>query len=205
VDKPDRQPPPSLVEEQRELTRVRIRRAAMEVVARRGFDATLDEIAQVSGVSPRTIFRHYASHDQLIAATVKDMFEVGDRPMEDLPSYTDDFDGWLEVLALTAHTRNFEILGNAFWDLHAPSRKLSEVLSELGTVRREYRRSAMHYLVTMAWQAAGGTGEPPGTPTQIGALTANILKVLLRRAVQVQRSAGGDVATDADAHGGWPG
>ena len=231
MDKPDRQPPLSLVEEQRELTRVRIRRAAMEVVARRGFDATLDEIAQVSGVSPRTIFRHYASHDQLIAATVKDMFEVGDRPMEDLPSYTDDFDGWLEVLALTAHTRNFEILGNAFWDLHAPSRKLSEVLSEVGTVRREYRRSAMHYLVTMAWQAAGGTGEPPGdlalafglnlsafttqalmidfdqTPAQIGALTANILKVLLRRAVQVQRSAGGDVATDADADadGGWPG
>jgi hypothetical protein len=45
------------------------------------------------------------------------------------------------------------------------------------------------------------------TPAQIGALTANILKVLLRRAVQVQRSAGGDVATDADADadGGWPG
>jgi len=101
----------------------------MEVVARRGFDATVDEIAQVSGVSPRTIFRHYASHDELIAATVKDMFEAGDRPIENLPSHSDDLDGWLEVLALTAHTRNAEILADAFWDLHAPNRKMSEELS----------------------------------------------------------------------------
>jgi len=183
----------------------------MEVVARRGFDATVDEIAQVSGVSPRTIFRHYASHDELIAATVKDMFEAGDRPIENLPSHSDDLDGWLEVLALTAHTRNAEILADAFWDLHAPNRKMSEELSEVGAIRREYRRSAMRYLVTIAWQTAGGTGEPPEdlvlafalnfsafttqalmvdfdqTPAQIGALTANAVKVLLQRAVEVQR------------------
>ena len=41
-------PPFSLAEAQSELTRSRIKRAAMEVVARRGFDATVDEIARVS-------------------------------------------------------------------------------------------------------------------------------------------------------------
>ena len=132
VDVSDRQPPPSLVEEQREATRARIRRAAMEVVARRGFDATVEEIAQSSGVSPRTIFRHYTSHDRLIFATVNDIFEACGRPAEDLG---DDVDGWLESIALTIHTRNIEILGDAFWDIHSPSSKTSEVLSEVNTLR----------------------------------------------------------------------
>ena len=53
----------SLSEDKKQFTRSHIRRAAMEVVARRGFDATVEEIAEVSGVSARTIFRHYANHD----------------------------------------------------------------------------------------------------------------------------------------------
>ena len=36
------------------------------------------------------------------------------------------------------------------------------------------------------------------TPAKIGALTADILRTLLRRAVQAQRSEGVDVATGAD-------
>ena len=35
---------PSLSEDKKQFTRDRIREAAMEVVARRGFDATVDEI-----------------------------------------------------------------------------------------------------------------------------------------------------------------
>ncbi len=182
----------------------------MEVIARRGYDATVDEIAELSGVSPRTIFRHYESHDLLIAATVKDMFDAGARPIENLPSHTDDLDGWLETLAVAAHTRNVEILGNAFWDLHSNG-KLSKTLAELGAHRREYRRKAIRSLTTLAWRSAGGTGAPPQdlllvfglnlsaftthalmvdfgqTPAQIGALTADILRLSLRRAVEAQR------------------
>lgn len=184
----------------------------MEVVARRGFDATVDEISQVSGVSARTIFRHYATHDQLILATVKDMCEAcGRKPIEDLPSPTDDLDGWIEGVALTVHTRNAEIFGEAFWDIHAPSRSASAVLSEVGALRRESRTRGVQFLASLAWRKAGGTGEPPEdlmfafalnlsgfatqalmvdfdqTPVQIGALTADILKTILRRAVDVQR------------------
>ena len=74
------------------------------------------------------------------------------------------------------------------------------------------------FLVNLAWQKAGGTGEPPEdlvlafalnlsafatqalmvdfdqTPAQIGALTADILKMLLWRAVEAQRSREGDCA-----------
>ncbi len=182
----------------------------MEVVAFRGFDATVAEIAEASGVSPRTVFRLYASHDQLIVATVKDMFEASGQPTEGVPTPTDDLDGWIEGLALTIHTRNAEILGEAFWDIHAPSRNASEALSEVDALRRESRTRGVCYLATLAWQRAGGTGEPPKdlmlafalnfsafttqalmvdfdqTPAEIGVLTAQILKMLLWRAVEAQ-------------------
>jgi AcrR family transcriptional regulator len=183
----------------------------MEVVARRGFDATVEEIARVSGVSPRTIFRHYATQSSLILATAKDMFEAcGRRPIEGVPLPAEDLDGWLGALAVTIHSRNAEILGEAFWDLHSPRLKGSDALAELATIRRESRRSGVRHLVHTAWLTAGGVGKPPAeleaafalnfsafatkalmidfdrTPAEIGALTADILKLVLRCAVQAQ-------------------
>jgi AcrR family transcriptional regulator len=223
-------PPLSLAEEQSQLTRSRIRQAAMQVVAHRGFDATVDEIAQLSGVSPRTIFRHYLSHDLLIGATVKDMFEACGLPpqvddldglIKDLSRLFDDLDGLIDGLALTFHTRSAEIFGAAFWDIYLPRPNASEVLSEIDALRHDYRRRGVSIVVNLVWQMAGGVGEPPEdltlafalnlsvfttqalmadfdrTPAQIGALTADILKTLLQRAVQAQRSAGADIATGA--------
>jgi AcrR family transcriptional regulator len=187
----------------------------MEVVARRGFDATVDEIARVSGVSARTIFRHYATQSVLILATVKDMFEAcGRRPIEGLPVLEEDLDGWFEVLAVTVHTRNAEILGQAFWDLHAATHE-SEMLAEVADLRRQSRRRGVEHLAAITWKAVGGRGDPPDavtsafalnfsafatqalmidfdrTPRQVGLLTADIVKLAVRRAVDAQRSEGG--------------
>ena len=151
----------------------------MEVVAKRGFDATVDEIAQLSGVSPRTIFRHYVSHDRLMAATVMDMFEeCGHYQVEGVPRLVDDLDGWidglpheiddleelgewLERVAVTIHTRTARIFGEAFWDIHAPTANPSEALAEVAALRRRYRVRGVGYLTGVAWRAAGGTGDPP--------------------------------------------
>ncbi len=215
-------PPSSLAGEQQQLTRTRIGEAAMEVVARRGFDATVEEIAQVSGVSPRTIFRHYLSHDRLIAATVKDMFEAcGRLPIEGLPRLVDDLDGWigalpqdvddldgwLQSVCVTIHTRSARIFGRAFWDIHAPTAKASEALTEIASLRRQYRLQGVGYLAALAWKTAGGTGEPPRevvlafalnlsafttqalmidfdkTPAEVGVLTAEILRAFMHRAI----------------------
>lgn len=200
--------PSSLAHEQQKLTRTRIRDAAMQVVARRGFDATVAEIAAISGVSARTIFRHYSSHDHLIISTIKDMFEAcGRGPVEGIPRSTEDLDGWLEGLAVTIHTRNAEILGDAFWDIHAPRHNASGIFQELEAYRREYRTRGVKYLAARAWRAAGAQGDPPEdlvlafalnfsafatqalmvdfdqTPAQIGTLTADLLNLLLKRAV----------------------
>jgi AcrR family transcriptional regulator len=198
----------------------------MEVVAKSGFDATVEEIAQLSGVSPRTIFRHYLTHDRLVAATVKDMFEAcGRYPIEGLPRLVDDLagyldalpqefddlDSWLESLAVTVHTRTARIFGEAFWDIHAPSTRASEALSEVASLRRQYRIQGVGFLAGLAWRTAGGIGEPPSklvlafalnlsafttqalmidfdrTPTQVGMLTADILKAFLEECVDQQR------------------
>jgi AcrR family transcriptional regulator len=212
----------SLAEEQRQLTRTRISQAAMEVVARRGFGATVEEIAQVSGVSPRTIFRHYTSHDQLIVATVKDMFEACGGPTNELD---DDVDEWIEGLLMIVHSRNAEILGDAFWDIHAPNPNAEAVLAELDALRHRNRVRGVRYLVAVAWEAAGGRDEPPEalamafalnfsafatqalmvdfdqTPDSIGTLTADIVKLLLHRAVAAQCSGDPD-SPGADASEG---
>jgi AcrR family transcriptional regulator len=185
----------------------------MEVVARQGFDATVEEIARVSGVSPRTIFRHYATQASLIVATVKDMFDAcGQRPIEGLPDPADDLVGWIDGLAVTIHTRNAEIVGDAFWDLHAPSLEESETLAEIAVLRRDLRVYGVRYLANLAWQTAGGIGDAPEdlvstlalnfsafatqalmidyecTPIQIGVLTADIVKLMLSSSVDQQRS-----------------
>jgi AcrR family transcriptional regulator len=196
----------------------------MEAVARHGFNVTVEEIARLSGVSPRTIFRHYANHDELIAATVKDMFEACGLPrslddldawIESLPRLYDDLDALIDGMAVTFHLRSASIFGAAFWDICAPRPTASPVLAEVDTLRREYRLRGMNYWVKLAWRTAGGVGEPPKdlvlafalnlsvfttqalivdfdqTPEQIGMLTAEILKMLLRRAVEAQRRSGG--------------
>ena len=202
---------PSLADEQKQLTRDRIRRAAMDVVARRGFDATVEEIARQSGVSPRTIFRHYATQGSLILATVKDMLDAcGRTPIEGLPVLGDDLEGWLDVLSVTVHTRCAEILGRAFWDIHAPTLDDSEMLAEVAALRRRSRRSGVRHLATITWRAAGGDGDPPEelvsafgltfsafatqalmidfdqTPIQVGELTSEILKLVLGHALSAQ-------------------
>jgi AcrR family transcriptional regulator len=161
---------PSLIEEQQELTRSRIRQAALAVVARRGFSATVDEIAQGSGVSPRTIFRYYQTHDRLIAATVEDMYEECGLPqrlddlddwIRDLAVLVDDVDEWIGVVASEFHTRSASIFGAAFWDISAPRHHESEALAEVDALRRDYRLRGMRCLVDLVWQSAGGVGEPP--------------------------------------------
>jgi AcrR family transcriptional regulator len=157
----------------------------MAVVAQHGFDATVDQIAELSGVSPRTIFRHYGTHDRLIAETVRDMFEeCGRYPdlgppryvddvaawIEHLPQRVADVDRWLEELAVTIHTRMAEIFGSAFWDIYAPPRPGSESLAEVAELCRAYRVRGMHYMAALAWRSAGGTGEPPEDVTLAFAL-----------------------------------
>ena len=196
----------------------------MQVVARHGFEATVAEMAELSGVSPRTIFRHYQSQSALIAATLQDMFAAGNQPIDGLPRPSDDLDGWLEGLTLAIHTRNVEVFGEVIWDLlHAPKATLPADISDIIDAQVDFRRHAIQHFATIAWLAAGGNGQAPDslasafivqlspfttkalmverdqTPAQVAALSADALKALLQRVVDEQNAAQPDVAGAAGA------
>jgi AcrR family transcriptional regulator len=152
---------PSLEAEKRQLTRDRILRAAMVAMAQRGFSATVEEIAAVAGLSPRTIYRYFDTHDQLIAEGYGEMLKAVGSIVPDLPSVNDDLDGWIDRIALVAHARNSMIIGAAFWDVFNPARLGSKEIEEATAARRPMRVQWMTGMAFVAWMAAGGQGEPP--------------------------------------------
>lgn len=64
-------PEPGLRERKRAATRRAIQRAALAVVSERGLDgATVDEIARVADISPRTFFNYFPSKEDAILGDV---------------------------------------------------------------------------------------------------------------------------------------
>jgi AcrR family transcriptional regulator len=62
----------SLRDRQRAQIRVDISRAAFQLFIERGYDAvTTEEIATAAGVSPRTLFRHVPTKEELLLAPVR--------------------------------------------------------------------------------------------------------------------------------------
>ncbi|HXW34206.1 MAG TPA: helix-turn-helix domain-containing protein [Acidimicrobiales bacterium] len=201
----------SLSEEKKELTRDRIRRAAQAMLAEHGLRATVEDIARAAGVSARTVFRHYPSHDELVAQSLTMMFDELGRPVDGLPDPLVDLRGWLEMLALSAHTRSAKVLGKAFWDIHNPGENPSPVVLRALAKRRPLRRQRTDSIAEQAWIAAGGTGTPPGTvsesfglhfsgyatralavdyrktPEGVARLTTDVLMAVLGQAVDEQR------------------
>ncbi len=160
---PDGNQVSSLEAEKRLLTEKRILRATTATMAQRGFSATVDEIAAVAGVSPRTIYRYFETRDHLIAAGVRQILKAAGNAIPDLPSVHDDLDGWIDRIALTAHARNTTIIGATFWDLVKPLSSASDEIEEVRALRRPTRMQWITGLSAIAWMASGGKGQPPSS------------------------------------------
>ena len=104
--------PPTLREEQRQLTRRRLREAALEVFARDGYAAaTIDEVAATAGSSRATFYLHFKSKADVIRALVETMPER-DRIWDALGALKDpsreQVEAWLrEVVALYDAQRSY--------------------------------------------------------------------------------------------------
>jgi AcrR family transcriptional regulator len=203
----------SLAEEKRQLTERRILRATVAAMAQHGFSATVDEIAGLAGVSARTVYRYFATHDELIAAGIREGLHSAGQPISGLPPVKEDLDGWIDRIALEAHVRNASIIGAAFWDVLGPTPSASREIEEARSLRRPARMEWMHGLAATAWKIAGGKGEPPSSlvttfalalsaftshalaadfdyaPEQTARFAADLIKEHLQATVEAQRLA----------------
>ncbi|MFJ9413633.1 TetR family transcriptional regulator [Streptomyces sp. NPDC101227] len=85
-------PEGSLAQRKRQLVANELTEAALQLLARNGFDAvTIDEIVTAAGVSKRTFFRYFASKEDVVVQFLADMgtgihAELAARPVEERPS-----------------------------------------------------------------------------------------------------------------------
>ena len=150
---------PSLADEQRELVRARILRAAGSVLAARGLAATVDDVAEAAGVSRRTIFRHFVTRDALFVAVIRAGIR---RYAEQIPPPGgDDLRGWLREMLAVTHKLNTGN-GRVFWDLvGVQAAGLSHDLAMVAAECRESRNRFAIGVTELLWQARGGRGGPP--------------------------------------------
>lgn len=116
----------------------------------------MDQLAEVTGVSRRTLFRHFGSRERLLAAA----FEAGmTHYREQLPAFDGDLSGWLRATCDAAHRMNATI-GPGFFEL-ASRRDLPPDLAAAERRRLAEFRGATNDIATTLWHSAGGGGKPP--------------------------------------------
>jgi AcrR family transcriptional regulator len=138
-----------------------ILRATRRFVAERGLDVTVDEIADAAGVGRRTVFRHFSTRDELLAAAIAAGLE---RYTEQVPSYDGgDWRAWVHALSMSVHRMN-DSCGPGFWEL-ATRHDLPPLLVSVEAERRRGRQATMIELAKTVWSGAGGRGKCPKTVT----------------------------------------
>lgn len=148
----------SLSEESNQRARARIIDGAMAILAESGLEGTVDEVARAAGVSRRTVFRHFASHGELFAAAINELWHVIDDRIPDPPSPGADVEVWLLATAEAMHELLRQFVGRAFWDIHVDRPGYSpEVAEALAVMTAERRRHAVN-LAGGTWTALGGRG-----------------------------------------------
>ncbi|WP_329106980.1 TetR/AcrR family transcriptional regulator [Micromonospora sp. NBC_01699] len=115
--------------------------AAADEFAERGMDASVADIARRAGVGKGTVFRHFATKDDLIAAIVLDRIDELNAVGEKLLGATDPGTALLEFLTAAAQQRQQRDLSF----LHAAGEPSAEV-----TRVRERMYATVHQLVDRA-------------------------------------------------------
>lgn len=130
--------------------------AAQRAMDEHGLDVTVDEIAALAGVGRRTVFRHFATREDLIQAAVTADFADF---FDSLPPYDDiDWKVWLADLARRVHQRTAEA-GRVI--SHLRTRRLSPRLADAYGEHLRALQRMFTTITTTLWKAAGGEGPPP--------------------------------------------
>jgi AcrR family transcriptional regulator len=147
----------SLAEQKRATTISWILRATQHAMRDHGLGVTIDDVARQADLNRRTIFRHFATRETLLAAAISDVIRYYS---DQLPVFSGgDWHVWLHDLLITAHRMN-DSYGGGFWEL-ATSSNLAPELDAMERTRQTARRAIIDSHAHTAWKASGRQGEAP--------------------------------------------
>ena len=151
-----------------------IRTQAVEVtrslLATHGLSLTMDQIADGSGISRRSLFRYFASRDALVQAAIESALVEYEAQLASVAAVDGQLDDWLTRIIEHTH-RSHLAAGRAIWQLTSSSvDQLAPELRAVNERRRTMRRRATRQLTDQAWSAAGGTGDAPDVVAEALAL-----------------------------------
>jgi len=150
-----------LLDDPKALSRLRILRAARQLLVARGVSISMDEVADAAGVGRRTLFRHFATRDLLIAAALSSALDWYNAEIDDIADDEGTLEEWL-VGVVRQINRMHQKAGRAVWQLAATAdADLPPQLAAVNQRRRRERRMSTNLIAQAAWVRAGGTGPCP--------------------------------------------
>jgi AcrR family transcriptional regulator len=97
---------PGLRERKKQQTREALRRAAWELFAERGYDATtLADIAEAAGVSTRTIFAYFPSKEDIVFCEFESMRDALGVALANRPAGQDALGALRDFIVSTSHAK----------------------------------------------------------------------------------------------------
>ncbi|WP_425953369.1 TetR/AcrR family transcriptional regulator [Xylanimonas sp. McL0601] len=166
--------------------------AAGRVLAESGLDVTVSAIAEEAGVAKGTVFRHFASKEELVATVVAGRVDGLAREAEDLLDTPDPLDALRRFVAagieLQASDRAFCQVAAAA-ELRMPElgerrERLEEIAGLLarrardaGVARADLTGRDVVGLMTAAYQGAASTGDPGRWPFFLAVLVDGLRPV----------------------------
>ena len=157
----------------RDFVRSQALQATRALLAIHGLSLTMDQIADDSGISRRSLFRHFDSRNALVRAALEAALDDYEEALTSASSVDGELDAWL-VNVLSYTHRSHLSAGLAIWQLSSTADdNLPPYLVETTRRRRAMRRRLTDMLAAQAWELAGGTGEPPDIVTEVMAMTVS--------------------------------
>lgn len=145
-----------LAEVKRQAALEHVLTAARRYVIENSVDATMDQLAEASGVSRRTLFRLFGTREKLIASAFQAAMT---HYLRSLPPFRGDVDQWLRATCDAAHRMNASI-GPGYWEMAART----DLPPDLATFQLSTRRGWNDRIIEIAatlWHEQGHRGPPP--------------------------------------------
>ena len=177
----------SIAQAKRQVTIDALASSVQMIMIERGLDFTMDDVAEAAEVSRSTVFRHFATREDLIVAAT----QMGrDSFTSRIPVYRGgDWHPWLRELCLIVHEMNY--LSSRTLSLATGAEVLSDRLRTLGRGLDETRRGRYPGMAETLWRATGHNGP---VPDRLVTVLATHLSPFFSEAARHEAGAGHEVA-----------